>query len=65
MTTRTVRIAISGLGNLGARFIKLMLDKRNELRDRYDLDLVIVAAVDSRGAAQDPCGLDLNLVLNT
>ena len=65
MTTRTVRIAISGLGNLGARFIKLMLDKRNELRDRYDLDLVIVAAVDSRGAAQDPRGLDLNLVLNT
>ena len=65
MTTRRVRIAISGLGNLGARFIELVRDKHVELRERYNLDLVIVGAADSRGAAQDLEGLDLDLVLKT
>ncbi|MEA3238362.1 MAG: homoserine dehydrogenase [Candidatus Bipolaricaulota bacterium] len=63
MTARTVRIAISGLGNLGTRFIKLISDKQAKLRERYNLDLQIVAAVDSRGAVQDPHGLDLDLIL--
>ena len=65
MTTRRVRIAISGLGNLGARFIELVSDKRAELHERYGLDLIIVAAADSRGVAQNPRGLDLELLLKT
>jgi len=65
VTTRKVRIAISGLGNLGRRFIELARDKHVELRERYDLDLVIVAAAGSRGVAQDSEGLDLGLVLET
>ncbi|HDL86445.1 MAG TPA: homoserine dehydrogenase [Candidatus Acetothermia bacterium] len=65
MAAKTIRIAISGLGNLGTRFIKLISDKKTELRERYDLDLVIVAVADSRGAAQDPRGLGLDLILKT
>ena len=65
MAARTVRIAISGLGNLGTRFIKLISDKHAKLRESYGLDLRIVAAADSRGAAQDPRGLDLDLILET
>ncbi len=54
----TVRIIVSGLGNLGLRFTGIIAEKREQLRDRYGLDLVIVGAADSRGTAYDPTGLD-------
>jgi len=65
MTTHTVRIALSGLGNLGRRFVQLISDKGADLRERYGLDLIIVGAADSRGAAYAPRGLDPNLILRT
>jgi len=61
MTAHTVRITISGLGNLGRRFVRLISDKHTELHKRYGLNLILVAAVDSRGAAYDPLGLDPDL----
>ncbi len=65
MTAHTVRIAISGLGNLGRAFVQLISDKRTDLRKRYRLDLILVAVVDSHGAAYDPRGLDPDLILRT
>jgi len=53
---RTVRFLLVGLGNLGRRFCQLLLDKDTFLRRRYGLDLCLVGAADSRGAAYDPVG---------
>ncbi len=65
MIVQRVRIAISGLGNLGRRFVRLLADKKVYLQERYALDLLLVAAADSRGAAYDASGLDPSLVLKT
>lgn len=56
---KTVRLVLVGLGNLGRRFCQVLEDKHDNLLERYDLDLVLVGAADSRGAAYDPVnGLD-------
>jgi len=56
---KTVRLVLVGLGNLGRRLCQVLDAKRDDLRQRYDLDLVLVGAADSRGAAYDPLnGLD-------
>ena len=55
----TVRFLLIGLGNLGRRFCKVLLEKDTLLRHRYGMDLRLVGAADSRGAAYDPVmGLD-------
>ena len=56
---QTVRLLVSGLGNIGRRFLQDLLDKSDLLRTRYGLEFRVVGAVDSRGAASDPEGLDL------
>jgi homoserine dehydrogenase len=58
-SARTVRLLVSGLGNIGRRFLQVLLGKRDLLRTRYGLEFSVVGAVDSRGAASDPEGLDL------
>jgi homoserine dehydrogenase len=58
----TVRIILVGLGNLGRRLCEILPQKEPLLRQRYGLDLRVVAAADSRGAAYDPAGLDLKEV---
>lgn len=65
MAVQNVRIALSGLGNLGRRFVRLLADKKVYLHERYALDLVLVAAADSHGAAYDANGLDPSLILRT
>lgn len=55
---RAVRLLLVGLGNLGRRYAGLIAERREDLADRYGLDFRIVGAVDSRGAAIDPKGLD-------
>jgi len=55
---RTVRLLLVGVGNLGRRFATLIGEKHGELQARYGLDLRLVGAADSRGAAVDPQGLD-------
>ncbi len=54
----TVRIVLVGLGNLGRRFCEVVRDKEVLLRERYGLEIKLVGAADSRGAAYDPEGLD-------
>lgn len=54
-----VQLVLIGLGNLGRRLCRVLEEKRSSLLQRYDLDLVLVGAADSRGAAYDPVnGLD-------
>ena len=56
---KTVRLVLIGLGNLGRRLCQVLDAKRDYLREQYDLDLGLVGAADSRGAAYDPAnGLD-------
>lgn len=56
---RKVRMVLLGLGNLGRRFCEVVAAKDASLRERYGLELVLVGAADSRGAAYDADGLDL------
>jgi len=60
----TVRFLLIGLGNLGRRFCEVLQRKNTLLRRRYGLDLRLVGAADSQGAAYDPVmGLDLGEVV--
>ncbi|MFC2108120.1 homoserine dehydrogenase [Candidatus Bipolaricaulota bacterium] len=57
-SVRTVRVLLVGVGNLGRRFAQLIADKREELLQRYGLDVRLVGVADFRGAAIAPDGLD-------
>jgi homoserine dehydrogenase len=56
--TDTVRLIVSGLGNIGRRFLEILEHKADLLRTRYGLTFQIVGAADSRGAVFDPQSLD-------
>jgi homoserine dehydrogenase len=56
--TRSVRIALIGLGNVGRSFLDLMVSKTPLLRDRYGMALVLTGAADSSGAVMVPDGID-------
>jgi homoserine dehydrogenase len=56
--TRTIRILLVGLGNLGRRFCDLLVDRNPLLEDRFGLRLALVGAADSQGAAHHSQGLD-------
>jgi len=57
-----VNAILSGLGNIGSRFVSVLDCKRDVLRDKYDLDVRLVAAADSKGGAIALEGLDLTQV---
>ena len=52
------RLVLIGLGNLGRRFCELLLQKEQTLAERYGLQIKLVGAADSRGAAWEAAGLD-------
>lgn len=56
--TRTIRIALVGLGNVGRAFLDLMTDKAPLLAEQYGLRLVLTAAADSSAALLDGRGVD-------
>lgn len=60
--TRTVRILLVGLGNLGRRFCDLLVDKGPHIEALYGLRLLLVGAADSRGLAYHSGGLDPALI---
>jgi len=60
---KQVRLIVSGLGNIGARFVAILRAKDQHLRSKYGLALQVVGAADSRGAAADQAGLDLATVV--
>jgi homoserine dehydrogenase len=60
---RTSRCALIGVGNIGKGFLQIVAQKQDLLRARYGLQLLLVAAVDSSGAALSDAGLDIQQVL--
>ena len=60
---RRVHLALIGLGHVGQAFLELLIAKREVVRTRYGLELVLTAAADTSGAALDARGLDASLLL--
>ena len=58
-----VPFVLVGLGNLGRRFCEILLQKSAYLNDRYGLDMALVGAADSQGAAYSPEGLSLDHIV--
>ncbi len=59
---RRMKIALTGLGNVGRNFVNLLADKKNRLRKEYGLDVRLVSVVDLKGAVKDEEGLNLQKV---
>jgi len=57
------RLVVSGLGAVGGALLDLLRDRADDLRTRHGLVLTVVGAVDSRGAAVAPSGLEPAAVL--
>lgn len=56
--SRSVKIVVCGLGNVGRAFLELVAERSSEIEMRYGLRLVVSAAVDIGGAAlADGAGL--------
>lgn len=59
------KLALIGFGNVGRALGRLLLRKREEIADRYDVTFRIVAIGTGRhGAALDPGGVDLKTALD-
>jgi homoserine dehydrogenase len=56
--TRQVRFLLVGAGNVGRRFLELVVRKEGRLRDFLDLELIPVGIADTSGAAVCATGLD-------
>jgi homoserine dehydrogenase len=55
---KRVDLLLVGVGNLGRRFARLMVEKRSLLEARYGIAFRLVGVADSSGAAVDSSGLD-------
>lgn len=63
-SARIVRVVISGLGAVGASFLRLVLDNMADLVARHGVELRLVGAVDSSGAVADPDGINIGALLS-
>ena len=56
---KRVPIIVCGLGGVGREFVRLLSERRSDIKEKFKLDLVLTAAVDIGGAAMSgPEGLD-------
>ena len=55
---QTRRVILCGLGRVGRAFVQLLRERRELLREQYDLDLRLVAVVDIGGVALAPGALE-------
>ena len=53
-----VRLLLIGVGNIGRRFVELLIHKQDTLRDRLGLELTLIGVADTSGIAVCPTGLD-------
>ncbi|MDP2875004.1 MAG: hypothetical protein Q8O00_02395 [Holophaga sp.] len=60
---KTHRLFLHGLGNVGRRFVRLLLERGDLLEERHGIRLLLIGAADSSGAALCPDGLDLRALL--
>lgn len=54
---KTVKIILCGCGGVGKEFLQLIADRKEEVKEKYGLKLVVLAAVDYLGAAISEKGL--------
>ena len=57
---KTVKIILCGCGGVGKEFLQLVADRSRELKEKYELVLVVLAAVDYLGAAISDKGLPVS-----
>jgi homoserine dehydrogenase len=62
--TQRVQLLLAGAGNVGRRFLELLLRKKDTLQQRLGLELTVVGVADSSGAAICPEGLDLQQIVD-
>ena len=62
---KKLKIAMLGFGNAGQAFAKLLMDKHDEIIDKYKFDIKVVAiSTNSRGSIVNEAGIDLNSALS-
>ncbi len=61
--TQKVRLLLIGVGNVGRRFLDLLVRKRDTLCDRLGLELTLTGVADTSGVAIRPSGLDAQQVV--
>ncbi len=58
--TRTTRLILAGLGNVGRNVLIILRSQAELLRERYGTEFVVVGAADSGGALASQAGLPLD-----
>lgn len=65
MTAKNIKIALLGFGNAGKAFAKLLTEKQEEIFNKFNLNVSIVAiATKSKGCLVNEKGIDLISALN-
>ncbi len=62
---KTMRVVLTGLGNVGRGLLSILASQEAILREQYGLEILVVGGADSGGAAIDPSGLDLRDLLSS
>ena len=60
---KRVGLALVGLGNVGRRFLRLLIERNDTLREKYGLAFSVHCVVDSSGVAVSDDGFDLPSLL--
>ncbi|MBQ0079880.1 MAG: hypothetical protein KBS66_08335 [Eubacterium sp.] len=61
---KTTKVALLGFGSIGTTLSQILLEKKEELREKYDTEIAIVAiSTKTRGIIVDAWGLDLEQML--
>ena len=61
---KTIRVVLTGLGNVGRSLLSILESQEAILRERHGLEVIVVGGADSGGAAIDPSGLDGRALLS-
>ena len=65
MNTENIKIAILGFGNVGRAFAKLLTEKREEIFNKFSLNVDVVAiSTRTKGCLVNENGIDLKEALN-
>ncbi len=65
MSSNNIKIAILGFGNVGRSFAKLLTEKQEEILNKFNLTVSVVAiSTRSKGCLVNENGIDLNDALN-
>ena len=58
IVTQKVPLLLIGAGNVGRRFLELLVRKGDTLHDRLGLELILTGVADTSGVATCPTGFD-------